>query len=363
MIRRLKNAERIDQVVVATTTREPDRQIIDLARSEGVEAFAGSEEDLLDRYLGAAERFKAETVVRVTGDCPLIDPKICDTVVEAYIREGADYCSNVLERSYPRGFDTEVFSIGALREAASLATEPREREHVTPFIIEHPEKFKLFGVKAEGRHARPDLRLCVDTAEDMELVREVYKRIGGSADFGLDEVLDLFDSQPELAEINREVAQKSDHLPLSFREASGGDCDLYFEWVNDPATRKSSFISELIELSTHREWFGRKLADRNCKMLLFLYNETPAGQVRFDREEDGVEIGISVAPQMRGKGIGKAMVMMAVEYIDKEWGKPKLVAYIKEENAASMEIFKKCGFKNMGQVAFKGHNPYCLERG
>jgi spore coat polysaccharide biosynthesis protein SpsF len=153
-------------------------------------------------------------VVRITSDCPLIDPEVIDKTVAAFLEAKPDYASNALDRTYPRGLDTEVMSFTALSRAWQEARKPYEREHVTPYIYEHPDKFKLLSVTGAADFSSH--RWTVDTAEDLEFVRTIYARFKANPEFagcefsGRD-VLDLLELEPELAEINRSVMQKALH--------------------------------------------------------------------------------------------------------------------------------------------------------
>jgi spore coat polysaccharide biosynthesis protein SpsF len=171
-LRRLRATGRVDDVVLATTVEPGDDALVELARKEGVEAHRGPEQDVLSRLRGAAEACGADAVVRITGDCPLLDPAVVDGVVGALVdgEEPCDYASNVLRRTYPRGLDTEALWTSTLRRIDELATSPEAREHVTWFAYrERPDLFRLRSV--EIGDGRPDLDWSVDTAEDLELVR------------------------------------------------------------------------------------------------------------------------------------------------------------------------------------------------
>jgi spore coat polysaccharide biosynthesis protein SpsF len=210
-LRRALRIPGVDQVVVATTERAQDDAIIAEAERTGCGVFRGSEEDVLSRYLGAAERFGADLVVRITSDCPLLDPQVSGKVVallKKTIRAGerADYCSNTLARTYPRGLDTEAFTRSALERTAAQAGPGREREHVTLRIYEHPQDFRLLSVKHEVDHSRH--RWTVDTEDDLRVVREIYARLGGLREFGMEEVLALLAREPWIAEINAHIEQK-----------------------------------------------------------------------------------------------------------------------------------------------------------
>ena len=169
--------------------------------------FRGEEQDVLDRYYQAARANAADAVVRITSDCPLIDPELVDETVEVFRDEHADYASNVFPRTYPRGLDTEVFSFDALDRAWREAREAHQREHVTPYLYEHPQIFKLASLSGAADYSR--YRWTLDTREDLELLRAIYSRFDGRDDFSWQEVLRLMEREPELAELNSQVLQKS----------------------------------------------------------------------------------------------------------------------------------------------------------
>lgn len=208
VVTRLARARWVDAVVVATSTLPADDAVAEEAARLGVAVFRGSEDDVLDRYLGAARREGADWVVRVTADCPLVDPELVDGLVARFAEAGPDYASNSLERTYPRGLDVEVFTRAALETAAAEATSTHERVHVTPFLYQHPERFRLLSVTAPGGEDHSHLRWTVDTAEDLELARRLYRRLGGDG-FGWRDALAVVRAEPELADVNRGVRQKS----------------------------------------------------------------------------------------------------------------------------------------------------------
>jgi spore coat polysaccharide biosynthesis protein SpsF len=208
VVRRTRAAETVDEVVVATTTEPADDGIVAVCRERGVACFRGSEEDVLDRYYQTARRHDAQAIVRITSDCPLIDPEIIDKTVRAFLEDQPDYASNVGVRSYPRGLDTEVMSFRALEVAWRSAREPYQRSHVTPYLYENPGQFKVLSVTSDEDYSAH--RWTVDTAEDLEVVRAMYARFE-SEDFRWRDVLRLLEREPELAEINRFIAQKALH--------------------------------------------------------------------------------------------------------------------------------------------------------
>jgi len=206
VLRRTARAGLVDEVVVATTTLPSDDPIVDLAGSEGLPVVRGSEADLLDRYLLAARAHQAERVVRITSDCPLIDPVLIDDVAAAIAREAGDYASNTLEpRSYPRGLDVEMVTRDALEVAGEEDRDPASREHATPFIRRHPDRFRL--VRVAGAEDHSGHRWTVDTAEDYDLVRQLYDALGRD-DFTWLDALEVVDANPAWGTSNRDVSQK-----------------------------------------------------------------------------------------------------------------------------------------------------------
>jgi spore coat polysaccharide biosynthesis protein SpsF len=209
VVERVGRAKLINEVLVATTNGKADDAVVEECRRLGVKVSRGDQDDVLDRYYRAAQLAKAEVVVRITSDCPLIDPLVIDKTIAAFLEAHSDYASNVMQRTYPRGLDTEVMSFTALSRAWQEAHQRHEREHVTPYIYEHPDKFKLLSVMGEADFSAH--RWTVDTAEDLEFVRAIYARLKAAPEFSGREVLDLLEDEPQLTEINRTVMQKAMH--------------------------------------------------------------------------------------------------------------------------------------------------------
>lgn len=206
---RLRRAVMIEEIVVATTDSAADDAIIRECERLEASCFRGSEDDVLDRYYEAARMFAAEVVVRITSDCPVIDPDLVDETIRVFQLQCGDYCSNSFPRTYPRGLDIEVFSMNALEQGWRHAYQPYEREHVTPYFYEHPELFRL--VSHQGQIDYSQYRWTLDTEGDLELLREIYARFGNKDDFSWREVIQLMEREPELAELNSHVIQKTLH--------------------------------------------------------------------------------------------------------------------------------------------------------
>jgi len=206
VVRRTRRAESLGGVIVATTLLPDDDAVAREAERLGAGVFRGSEDDVLDRFHRAAAAFELDAVVRVTADCPLIDPSVIDEVVAAFVDHRADYASNSLERTYPRGLDAEVISAEALAVAWREADQPRQRVHVTPFVYENPQRFRIVSVHADAD--RSHLRWTVDTAADLEAVRALVEHLGGGDGHDWRTAAEALERRPELVEINREVRQK-----------------------------------------------------------------------------------------------------------------------------------------------------------
>ncbi len=209
-LERLACVERVDEVVVACTTNAVDVPIVELCRLLGVAVFRGSQEDVLLRYYKAAKAHRADVIVRVTSDCPVIDPRVIDAVIRCYRSAPGryDYVSNTLRRTYPRGMDCEVFSFRALEEASIEAADLPDREHVTPFICRDPQRYHLSNVsyiEDQSHH-----RWTVDTPEDFDLIKRIIETLYPVKPlFSLEDCLVLLGSNPDCETIKAGVDQKT----------------------------------------------------------------------------------------------------------------------------------------------------------
>jgi spore coat polysaccharide biosynthesis protein SpsF len=209
MVERLNRARTVDEIVIATTDKPADDSVALFGRNMGAHIFRGSEDDVLDRVVRAAESRNADIIVEVTGDCPLIDPGIIDKVVGDFLMGGADFVSNILPHTTPRGTDVRVFRCSDLADINRTSSDPADHEHVSLHFWEHPERYRCRNVETDLPEAAAHLRLTVDTEEDLELVRAIYTELYPvDRAFTLADVLQLLDKKPELAELNRHVEQK-----------------------------------------------------------------------------------------------------------------------------------------------------------
>lgn len=208
IIDRLKDCNNVSVVVIATTDNVIDDVIADFANKNSVRLFRGSESDVLSRFYHAACQNSLEVIVRVTADSPLVDPEIIDEMVSAYLKSGkVDYLSNTLKHTFPLGFGVEIFSFEALKQAYEQADKDYEREHVTPFIYEHPGKFILKNF--EYRNGLSKYRLTLDTAEDYQLIKQIYEHLfHDNQKFRLADVIEYLEKNQDIAMINTNVKQK-----------------------------------------------------------------------------------------------------------------------------------------------------------
>lgn len=210
MVERVRRSRYVDEVVVATTTGRPETAIVDACDRMGCASFRGSEQDVLARVLGAARSVGGDIIVELTGDCPLIDHRHIDEVVEAFYDGEWDYASNALVRSYPDGFDVQVFPVSVLAEVDRLTDDPIDRVHVSYYIYTHPERFRCRNVKAEGVMDWPECAVTLDEPEDYRLIQAVYDELHPrDPDFSALDVVRLLRARPELLDIVRDIRRKS----------------------------------------------------------------------------------------------------------------------------------------------------------
>lgn len=210
IVERLKRSKFIERIVIATTTNPDCDSIEKLSEKLGVGCFRGSEEDVLDRVLRAAKAYEADIIVEITGDETLIDSEIVDETIEFYLKNKFDYVSNVLNRRYPRGLDTQVFAVDVLEEVSKLTNDPADRENVSLYIYEHPERYKLGKVEAPEELNHPDWRWTLDTKEDFNFIKKIYESLYPVKKyFNSYDILRLLKENPRILEINRGIKQKS----------------------------------------------------------------------------------------------------------------------------------------------------------
>lgn len=219
VVNRLKHSNLIDKIIIATSFDSNNQPIIDFCQKNNINYFMGSEDDVLDRYYQTAVNNgidDKDIIVRITSDCPLIDPGVVDKVINEHILNDNDYTANVLDCTYPDGLDCEVFNYSALKDSWINANLSSQREHVTLYIRDNPNKFKLGNVRNDVDYS--ELRWTLDEKEDFIFINEVYKSLYNyDSFFKMGEVIQLLQEKPELLNINSKFS-RNEGLLKSLKE-------------------------------------------------------------------------------------------------------------------------------------------------
>ena len=224
-IERMKRSKLIDKLIVATSTDLSDNFIDELCRKEEVACFRGSLDDVLDRFFNAAKPYKPDHIVRLTGDCPLADPVLIDEVISYHLNGGYDYSRNTLEPTFPDGLDTEVLKYKCLEQVWKEADLPSQREHVTPFIYQQPDRFKIGNFK--NTIDMSGLRWAVDEPADFELISRIYNSLyNKNPKFTTNDILTFLNNHPDLKTMNtsherNEGMKKSLYKDAMFLKSTG----------------------------------------------------------------------------------------------------------------------------------------------
>ena len=209
VIKQISESRLCDQIVIATTTLPEDEKIVEFAKNMSIPCFRGSAEDVLDRYYQCAKIFSFSTIIRITSDNPLIDPKLVDDAISFYKSNSYDYVTNCKPRTFPQGTEVEIFSFNALEKIWKNARKLSEREHVTPYFYNNPDQFKMFNIK--NNEDISQLRWTVDREKDLELVKKIILKIKKSPIL-MKDILELFQKEPELMNINKSYVLDEGYL-------------------------------------------------------------------------------------------------------------------------------------------------------
>ncbi len=196
------SCSKLDRIIIATTSLIEDKVIYEKARVLGIESFRGSNIDVLDRYYQCAKKFRINTIVRITADCPLVDPDVIDEAIKEYQKSKCDYLTNSLERTFPNGTEVEIFSFKSLEKAWKNAKKPSEREHVTPYFYNNQEEFNIFHLKQKIDQSK--YRYSLDQEEDFELLLEIVSRIK-QRPIHTNDIISLLEKNPELLKLNSDI--------------------------------------------------------------------------------------------------------------------------------------------------------------
>jgi spore coat polysaccharide biosynthesis protein SpsF len=385
VIQRLKGVSLAEIVCCAIPHSRDSDAVADEASRAGAVVFRGSEDDVLDRYWKAAKAIKADTVMRVTSDCPLIDPEICDDVLRLFNKDRLDYACNNMPPSWPHGLDCEVFSFAWLERAAREARLPSDREHVSPYIRNHPDIRRGNLVGPNG--ACVNYRWTLDYLDDLLLLRRIFAALPpGAEGWSYRKVLVLMESHPEWKEINAgydrwEGLRKSyerDHAAgfrradeLVGREKPRGavvtivrlkplalaDSPLLLRWRNQPEIAEHSYSSHRISQDEHDAWFSSAITDTARKYWIIVYNEVAVGlanlyaiSLNHQRCYWAFYIGES---EVRGAGIGSVVEFLVLDEVLYKMGLHKLCCEVLATNEKVIRQHQKFGFEIEGK--FREH--------
>ena len=210
VIDRIKKTSLTDQIILATSNNSDDQILLKIADDENIIGFAGNENDVLDRFYHAGLKHNAELIIRITADCPLIDPSLVDKMIEFYDKHDYDYVSNTVERTFPDGLDVEIFPFSVLEKTYTQAKWSSEREHVTPYIIKNNGLFKIFNYKNEIDLSH--LRWCVDEKRDLVMIQKIFQEMRPKTFFTTDDVLNLLSKKQDISKINSKIQTNQGYL-------------------------------------------------------------------------------------------------------------------------------------------------------
>jgi spore coat polysaccharide biosynthesis protein SpsF len=209
VINQSMESKHIQKIIIATTDLDEDNTIDQIMNKKKINCFRGSSDDVLDRYYQCAKKFSCSSIVRVTSDCPFVDPNIIDEIIEIFQNNSYDYVSNVHPLTFPVGIAVEIFSFESLENAWNNAKLPSEREHVTPYFYNHKDKFKTFNL--EYSENLSSIRIAVDHQKDLELIRKIASKIN-SRPILLSDILDLYYKEPKIFELNQDYDVNEGYL-------------------------------------------------------------------------------------------------------------------------------------------------------
>jgi spore coat polysaccharide biosynthesis protein SpsF len=280
LIERIQRAKTIDGIVVATSTESENDAIEDLSTKLGVPCFRGSEDDVLDRVLRAAQSVDAEHVVECWGDNPLLDPELIDRAVTYYRATGADCVGTCLDASYPVGQSLIIFPTRILAEVAKLTRSPVDRENVSNYIYEHPERYVVRNLPCPPEERRPDLRMTVDEAPDFDMVSEIIRGVASSdAACSLREVITFLDAHPEVTAMNARIRQRTLAVQRADIPMAQSTFDIFLSGKDVDLVALSE---EVIDRTNWYRWFNDEELTRDMQQ--HYVPNTRASQLAYFRE-------------------------------------------------------------------------------
>lgn len=210
VINRAKKVRAVQQIILATSRKKEDQTLLKIARKTNIIGYAGDEKNVLNRFYKCALEFNADPIIRITGDCPLIDPKIIEMLLCIYKKNKFNYVTNTLHPTYPDGLDIEIFSFKVLKKINEVAKLKSEREHVTPYLRKNIKKFKIYNL--EYKSDLSEYRWTVDEKSDLKFVRKIYSLMKPKLIFGLPEILKVININHKLLEINQGIRRNEGYF-------------------------------------------------------------------------------------------------------------------------------------------------------
>lgn len=324
----------VGQIVVATSEASGDDAVATVAQQVGVETVRGPEHDVLARFGVVLDRHPAEVVVRITGDCPFVDPELVAAALRLRAETAADYASNTLARTYPDGFDVEVVTSEALQRADIEARDPVEREHVTPFVYRRPSTFALRTLRHDGA-SLAHLRCTVDVEEDLESARELIRRLGRD-DAGWLDVVGAMDTPPP--------------RPFRLDPVGPDDGDRLLALRNEDEAVRWSLSGAQVDPDRHADWFRSLLGCPARRAWLGRAGGDVVGLVRIDVDDGIGLVSLAVEASQRGRGFGRQLLADLMRELEADQQVRMLRAEIRHDNIASRRTFAAAGFTEQGDV-------------
>lgn len=337
VIDRVSNSKLINEVVVATTTSEQDNVIVDFLKNKNISFYRGSENNVLERYYLATKKFNGDIIVRITSDCPLVDYRLIDKMLKIYLESNFDYYSNTIERTFPRGLDIEIFSLKSLEKAHKEAVLESEKEHVTPFIWMRNKQFRIGQYK--NRDNNNNLRITLDTIEDLEVIKDVYKKFYNNKYIEVKDVIEYLSKLGDKV-ANYCIEQKKFEQELFLRDIDVNDVDILWNLRNNEVTREYSLNTRYILYEEHIMWFENRDLVNNKYYVLINENQI-VGNIYFIKKTDFYEINYSIDSKFRGMGYGKKILELG----QKNMNGKVILGKVKESNKISQKIFEGLGYE------------------
>ena len=328
ILKRVAQSRYVDKIVFATSTKPENDALAKFVASQNIEVFRGSEDDVLERFCSCVKEQKDnyDFLVRVCADNFLSCPELIDLGIEILIDRNLDFVNPFLSPSYPFGSGAEVTTTKNLftLETMTKNLDAKYREHVLLYAYEHSELFSFQSLQAPLHLSAPDLKISVDTSDDFERVKKFLETEKISAN--LEEIIKFYDKSH-----------------LHFRPGNKNDSETLLRWRNDPETRNNSISTDIVQAEEHRQWFEKSLNSKNRKIYIVEKSGEAVGTVRTDNDDKKVELSWTLAPEARGKGLGKEIVKEAVHRLSSSlvWAK------IKTQNTASRKVAEYAGFKQL----------------